>query len=39
VITGEEKGLACSQIYRPVAELPEYCQRIRDGEDPDGPSR
>jgi hypothetical protein len=39
VITGEEKGVSYSQTYRPVAELPEYCQRIRNGEDPDGPSR
>jgi hypothetical protein len=39
VITGEEKDLAYSQTFRPVAELPEYCQKIRNGEDPDGPGR
>jgi hypothetical protein len=39
VITGEEKGLSYTETYRPIAQLPEMCQRIRNGEDPYGSGR
>jgi hypothetical protein len=32
VITGEEKGYSYTQVYRPIAELPQLCQQIRNGE-------
>ncbi len=39
VIRGEEKGVSYTQTDRPVAQRPETCQRIRNGEDPEGSGR